>query len=296
MHDQSANEEYVYDGLTAPPRPEVPDDQKVNRRTAFAEFALMIAPFANQIRGLIAGRPPRPQNAEKEKYPLTDVTHELKDGGSLRNIGVRHTSEDMKIDKEFLEKAIDGAEVVLLEGGEREENFFRLLRDYAESKGKIVYDIDHHRRQLLETQYQMSLMVPAGIGAINGIDDFANHDEQADTLMTRQGSRRNFLRGAAAAAGLLHLPTYIGSGKGGTEPYPSHRVSYVIDGRTVKMVTNLKEIEREYSGKKIVSITGYTHADGIEYYNKHPELYAARKAIYDKTYEPVYGLPKKRLV
>lgn len=266
---------------------------RVDRRLAMAELAVMTLPYANKIRSLFFGGAPRPKSKEKGGYPFTDVTHPLKNGGSVRNLGLRHSLGDLSIDQKHLAAAIDEADVVLLEGGQGDdEDYFSKLRNYAAKKGKTVYDIDNKRQFLMEMQNELSVGVPALIGAVGAVDDF-KWGEKPEMQITRKGSRRNFLRGVAAASALAHLPVYIPDD--GMKEYTPNQISYVVDGRTVKMLRHLREIIPEYPGKKILVMTGNTHALGIEYYNQHQDEFATKKAVYGVTYEPIYGLDKKKL-
>lgn len=268
------------------PRPE-----KIDRRVAMAEVTALTFPFLNHIRSIFTPSKRR-EAKEKGAYPYTDVTHTPEGGGTIRNLGVRHTDADLRIDGKHIAEAINAADVVLMEGGQHDDNYFGKLRTYAAKKGKAVYDIDNKRQFLIEAQHELSLSIPACIGAVGAGDDF-KWDGKPEMQITRKGNRRNFLRGVAAVSLAAHLPTYVPND--GAEQYPSHQVSYIVDGRTVKMLKHVREIIPQYRGKNILIITGNTHAMGFEYYAKHRKEFARKRAIYDATYEPVYGLQPKKL-
>lgn len=268
--------------------------KKVDRRVAMAELGVMMAPFAMYMRSIFGGTSKeRPET--NEHYDLTDAGHPLQNGkGSYRNLGIYHTQEALERDQKHIAAAIDEADIVLLEGGQDsdEVNYFSQLRDYAKKKGKTIYDIDDKRMGLIEVQQGLAIGIPGAIGVAGAVDDLKWADKP-DMQITRKGSRRNFLRGIAAVGAAAYIPTHVPTGD--AKQYPAYDITYIADGRTVKMLTSVHEIAALNPDKKIVSITGNMHALGIEHYLAHDDQYQAKKAVYDVTYEPLYGKDKKKI-
>ena len=102
------------------------------------------------------------QTSEVVRVPGTDIC--------FHNIGVEHTKPQYDMNKGELRKAIDKADVVMLETVYRSKgfDFFYELADYAAKKNKIAIDIDNYgpRRQAL------TLLPALFIGFKNGLSLF----------------------------------------------------------------------------------------------------------------------------
>lgn len=216
-------------------------------------------------------------------YSLTDVEHRLGNGAVWRNLGVRHTPEDLILHAAHLKAAIKGADIVLVEAPSVHSpttSYFGRLADWAACQWKKVVSIDDNLREPKVTLL-LALQSILGLSSIiSAHQRVFEYDKAQDGLLGRFSWGR--------ASGWLNLlfafpsiPFFL---KKKEDDYPKLDVSYVADGRTVKMYKHILEIAAKNPGQKILVLTGDFHAIGFEHYAEHPRSFSIRSKLYDWTY------------
>lgn len=235
-------------------------------------------------------KPPLSDNwpqTNEEVYPYTNREHSI-DDSFYRNIWVAHTKEDFDKNQSTILGAIDSSDIILLEWHKGNAPYFDQLAKLCAKRGKEVYFIDDQNSINLTVAILCTFL-----GTIFACKSILNHKELQTVDWLKIQSRRNFLVAMLWMNSLV--ATYpVMYGQAMNLPYRwQYDVSYVIDARTVIMLENIFTLIKQYKGKRILSITGNTHAQGFEHYMENQDDFDMRKYIYSHTYGLFSSGPKK---
>ena len=183
----------------------------------------------------------------------TDQRHQLPDGTELRNLGVIHTLGTFRKNRESYEQIVQEADVIFLEDFDKYGKEWEAL---AQKYGKTVVRIEKvsEDKALLAVMAQFSSI---GLHSLN-----LAKSQELRTIATA-GS---WLRRAVCAV-------MMGTQLSKEAISPLIDLSFVVDARTVKMLENALVQANQWKGKKIVIVSGDSHAKGIEYYLQHPKVF-----------------------
>ena len=268
------------------------------------ETPILIGPFIASSFALFsplltAGNTPRSdtEKPSKDPYPYQNMSILTESGGSFINLGVQHNLASYRVHKEHIQKAIEEADIVLLEGGNEEnQSYFNVLKDEAFSRDKRVIDIDMTKKELAVFSSIGVNAVAAALGAVL-LWDTRREESKGKTLGF---TRRSILRAVAYSAAMLGFPSppHILDTIQGRKDYPTMDFSYISDGRTVKMLDNVLKVIEANPGKQILAITGNNHARGFRHYLASKESFEGfkrRRDIYFSTYEKIFGRDMQEL-
>ncbi len=196
---------------------------------------------------------------EQARLQLVNKTHQLPQGGRLRNIGVLHNKEFFDRHQNFFHTAIQDSDVVFLEGSNDE--FFAPCLAHAHEHRKRVVMIDDVDKGLVG----IGKLGLAGAGMIMTGEAAWNYWKNVpETLL----SRRNFFRGSVGMfLGELFLS---GDHRDPGQPIETND-SYVARGRSAAQWKEEQNVINSNPTLRYLSITGNTHADFFEHYRNHPE-------------------------
>jgi hypothetical protein len=215
------------------------------------------------------------------------------------NIGVQHRTRilDSQLRETILGQSILEADIVLLEntGGP----YFSKVADFAQKQNKTVINIDHAwgaMRDLL----QFGITMWATFRSVRqlGKDPVALGKTEDEKLEIR----KDYIKYVLTTLGISELglfpPTFLATGLASSLKDPSGKsdeyfekydISATGDGRTVFMAIEVLKERKKNPDKKIVVVTGDTHAKGINYYLNDAEGELKLKNV---LYNVVYGFLK----
>ncbi len=210
-----------------------------------------------------------------KKHKRTYVEHQIQgNGSSLHNVGVLHSKEGFLNDENGIYRAIDQADIVLLESG---PEYFTEIQRFVESRGKKAEYVDYPIDVTAAVAYFSTFLVAQLALFPHGYKNVSIPNEVLRKLLVVPAYKFSFF---ALFADVIRLNVKV------NKLEVEQLTSFVTDGRTVRMLASALDIAQnpENKGKKIAIITGDTHAQGFEAYLKNQKLFNTKRKIYDVIY------------
>jgi len=305
--NSSANRKKDSAGSSQDHHNQAPPNEFLTRRQLFsrtasdvlhgAEWAALLAPllFRTTIwngagqNSKSAKEPPTP----KGPYPGTDQTEVFSNGQHFRSLGVAHVLDFYTQHSDFLKKAVEKTDVLILEDLGTTQNpnlFFRSLAEESLKIKKKVLLLDGDQIMLAGLQAEASNLL-AALGGSALLCQYIDHRRKEPTW---NFSRRMLLRLAvwtAACTGLPSPPVLVNSYFLDGKHY-NFDVSYIVDGRTVLMLDKIRKIKAEHPHQNVLAVVGNGHAKLFAYYLRDERTrreFNIKRRIYGATYGLAYS-------
>ncbi len=240
----------------------------------------------------------------------------LPSGHSFHNLGVEHLGSQFLRYAELILGEIDKCDTVLLEGF-KGQDYFDMIAGVCRSKGIEVVRLESDMPIALNVALANFNILKTGM-VVSNLWHYLGRAFSLVGSFTRPQSGQDKSKEPSKASSAEILSGYQGPGLGRTflttclnvldvfwginsdyrkaannrENYPIDSINYTVDGRTVFM---LREIERYlgvHPARRVLVITGASHAQGFSYYTSTPqrfEEYKLRQSLFEKIYEPLTG-------
>jgi len=226
-------------------------------------------------------------------YQGTNAVTELVTGVSFHNLGVYHTSLHFMRERRTVLGAMRRADVVLLEGFTG-QSYFDNLATLAHEDNKIVVRLEGGLSRIPDLALTANPLVVTGTLCANLIHLMRRlgptRDQPPEKAPTEQPSLRRAL--FTVCSYLLSEAFRVYQVPSELKNYPSDDWSYIMDGRTVLMLDEIRKIATCNPDLSIVAITGESHARGFSFYTACPEnmeLFERKLRFYKSVYKSWLG-------
>jgi hypothetical protein len=213
-----------------------------------------------------------------------DLTIPLDRGGSIRILGLHHTTSCYERAKGELEPKIASADIVLYELGQW---FDTTIGDPARARGQKVATVEG---TFTQGKGALALIGSVAYVAIKSCDQVKSGfhyatrallGKSSETLPRRTVVANTAKMSAAVCVGTPVIP--IAAEVSENKSLLAWDISPLTDGRTVKMLDNAFACAEKHPGKNIAVVVGNGHAKGMKFYLEDPvnmRIFSAKRALY----------------